>query len=434
MSEPRALQVYSNDALVGLLTEHMDIWRFQYSPGWLASASPWALGPGLPLRPEEIIDGSTNRPVQWFFDNLLPEEMMRTALAKDAKVSDADAFALLQYLGRESAGSLVLLPAGEAPDPAQTWHPLPMGELSERISNMPRQPLSGTGRKRMSVAGAQQKLLAHWDGRALSEPDGNTPSTHILKPDNSSVDYPHTVINEYAMMKLARSVGLDAPPVWRIYCPQPVYIVERFDRQYVNGGRIERMHIIDACQLCNLPRSFKYQQASIQTLRAIVDGTRNKVAARLYLWRWLVFNLLIGNNDNHLKNLSVHVDGTEIALTPVYDLLSTAVYDTIAYSGSPVWPRTALSIALPGVTTFHDVDRNCLLEAAKVLGVPPSPALRELDLLRGQMPVEMKKIIARIELENKSLPAGAAQYLGGELRLLRTIQMVIINDMIAQTK
>jgi hypothetical protein len=47
------------------------------------------------------------RPVQWYFDNLLPEEELRRVAATDAGLKDQDdAFALLQYLGAEPAGSL----------------------------------------------------------------------------------------------------------------------------------------------------------------------------------------------------------------------------------------------------------------------------------------------------------------------------------------
>jgi serine/threonine-protein kinase HipA len=51
------------------------------------------------------------RPVQWYFDNLLPEEKLREQIALDARLRDKDdAFALLEYLGAESAGALILLP------------------------------------------------------------------------------------------------------------------------------------------------------------------------------------------------------------------------------------------------------------------------------------------------------------------------------------
>ena len=55
----------------------------------------------------------------------------------------------------------------------------------------------------MSVAGAQHKLLVVLRSGKLYDPVGSEPSTHILKPDHLSDDYPASVINEYAMLRLA---------------------------------------------------------------------------------------------------------------------------------------------------------------------------------------------------------------------------------------
>lgn len=210
-SEPstvRVLKVYSNDEVVGWLTEGNDIWQFNYDQTWLDSRRSWDLSPALSMEKRHVADGATQRPVQWFFDNLLPEEGMRTAVAKQAHLHEADAFALLQHLGSESAGSLVLLPDGDAPAGQMSWKDLSFEDLSRRIKDMPKVPIATTGPKRMSIAGAQHKLLVSWDDHALKEPVGHTPSTHILKPENDSGDYPHSVINEYAMMSLR--VGRDS--------------------------------------------------------------------------------------------------------------------------------------------------------------------------------------------------------------------------------
>ncbi|MFM9526501.1 HipA N-terminal domain-containing protein, partial [Listeria monocytogenes] len=67
------------------------------------------LCPNLARARGSIVDSSSQRPVQWYFDNLLPEEGQRQLLAKDARLDASDAFALLAYYGAESAGSLTLL-------------------------------------------------------------------------------------------------------------------------------------------------------------------------------------------------------------------------------------------------------------------------------------------------------------------------------------
>lgn len=135
---------------------------------------------------QRIIDNSTERPVQWFFDNLLPEEGMRTALAREARLDANDGWGLLAYYGRESAGALTLLPEGEA-EAAGGRVALEFDQLEACIQAMPQHALTATSPKRMSAAGAQQKLLVIPTGQhpdyALFEPENSEPSMHLLKPD-----------------------------------------------------------------------------------------------------------------------------------------------------------------------------------------------------------------------------------------------------------
>ncbi len=83
---------------IGTPSESQNIWGFEYDPAWLRAPSRFALSPHVPLEEGNQIDGATTRPVQWYFDNLLPEEGARTLLARDASLPDTtDAFALLEH-------------------------------------------------------------------------------------------------------------------------------------------------------------------------------------------------------------------------------------------------------------------------------------------------------------------------------------------------
>lgn len=106
----RALLASINQAAVGTLQEDGGLWRFQYTSSWLGNSEAFALSPHLPLTAEPLLDGASERPVQWYFDNLLPEETQRVLLAGDAKLDAADAFGLLAWYGAESAGSVTLSP------------------------------------------------------------------------------------------------------------------------------------------------------------------------------------------------------------------------------------------------------------------------------------------------------------------------------------
>ena len=130
---------------------------------------------------------------------------MREAFSNEAKIHGDDAFALLEYLRAESAGSLVLLPPDKDFNEPVGLRPRPDAEIARRIRNLPRATLSSGAPKRMSLGGAQNKLLVVYRDGALFEPIGSEPSTHILEPNQVSDDYPATVINEYLVMRLAQT-------------------------------------------------------------------------------------------------------------------------------------------------------------------------------------------------------------------------------------
>jgi serine/threonine-protein kinase HipA len=435
MSARRELKVWINDRHVGTLASQEDIWRFQYSPSWLAYEDCFALAPVFTLQAEALVDGSDSRPVQWYFDNLLPEEQLRSVLAKEADMAEADAFGLLAYYGAESAGSLVLS-AGDAL-PEQGWRVLPLDNLNDRIVDLPRATLNQSAPKRMSLAGAQHKMVVGYRDGHLYEPLPGTASTHILKPESQSPHYPHSVINEFFCMSLARRVGLVVPDVHLLYVPSPVYVVNRFDRVTHREEDTQRLHIIDTCQLLNKSRAFKYEKATVDTLAQAIELSHQKAADRLHLFDWLVFNFLIGNGDNHLKNLSFHVAHDGVRLAPAYDLLCTAVYETRAFSEMSLWPRTQLAMSLGGVNHFSDVTREVLLQAAAVLGVPSAIATRRMDVtLKKIMPAAdalIEDIAARKALGVLvSDPDAAGVAWAGEMRLLRSIRYTVLAQTVQQ--
>ena|GEM_PF-3824286 len=128
-------------------------------------------------------------------------------------------------------------------------------------------------------------------------------------------------MNEWFVMRLAHQLKLAVPPVYRRYVPLPVYLIERFDRVLTPQGWA-RTHVIDACQLLGLDRTFKYSQGSMQSLAALANACRSPAVVRTQLFNWLMFNVLVGNADAHLKNLSFRVSDDGVQLAPFYDLRS----------------------------------------------------------------------------------------------------------------
>lgn len=425
----RKLNVYLNQKIIGCLAEIDDIWSFQYDPAWAKSSNAFDLSPELSRDELLHVDGSSKRTVQWYFDNLLPEETQRVMLGREAGIKGDDAFALLQYLGAESAGSLVLLPEDARPGATGGASPLLFDALSKRIEHLPRTSLSYGSPKRMSLAGAQNKLLVIYREGGLFEPQGMEPSTHIVKPEHGSPDYPSSVINEFAMMTLAARLGLRVPPVHRLYVPQPVYLVQRFDREILQSEGTQRRHIIDACQLLNKPRTYKYSAAGLDALATCIELCGNRARARLQMFQWLLFNVLIGNDDTHLKNLSFEVSESGIELSPAYDLLSTAVYHTRAYADEhALWPNLPMMIPLPGASTFGQVSRESLLQAGLVLGVSKATAERELQNMIRRLPSQLDAVIQAIAAANQVNPIAGGSQQAADLRLLQTIKHIVVRD------
>ncbi|MBB2496008.1 HipA domain-containing protein [Aquipseudomonas ullengensis] len=415
----RQLRVWLNDKPVGLLSEQDNLWLFQHEPAWLSSAEAFDLSPQLPRAAGAIRDGASQRPVQWFFDNLLPEEQARTLLAQDAHVEVADAFALLAYYGAESAGALTLL-GPEQGMPTRQLQPLATSELARRIDNLPRVSLGQAAPKRMSLAGAQHKLAVVLQAGELFEPVGQEPSTHILKPDHADTDsYPHSAANEWFVMALAAAVKLPVPPVELRRVPQSIYLVQRFDR-HAQGGMLQRRHVLDACQLLSFDRIYKYRMATLETLQQLVALCRSKAMSRQLLFRWALFNALLGNNDAHLKNLSFFVGAQGIELAPHYDLLSTSVY-----ARDNAWGHAELSWPMGNARRFAELTRADVLAFGAVLGLPGSVSTRLLDTLLAALPGAADRLL------EQALQNGLS---AGELRLLRQVRHGVLTDMLQQLR
>jgi len=424
----RELLATINGKEVGVLRDEANIWSFEYAREWVASAAAFDLAPNLPRAAGKILDGGTDRPVQWFFDNLLPEERARDVLASEANIQSTDAFGLLGFYGKESAGSITLQARGEAPGES-AYIPLSDTELHERISKLARQSLAAGAPKHMSIAGAQHKLAVCIRAGELFHPTGNTPSTHLLKPDHRDTDsWPNTVANEYFVMRLAQQLGLPVPPVQIRYVPDPVYLIERFDREE-SERETRRLHIIDACQLLGLDRTFKYQQTKVENLARCIDLCSNPARSRQSILAWVLFNLLTGNADAHLKNLSFRVSPAGIELAPFYDLVSTECYRA-ELGNHPRCPDRQLSLQVGAARTFAAVTSDDFHAFAGQLGVNRRATARLLTQFTATVDQAAQQLYGEFEASN--VPQAIVR--AGQLRVLRSIRFVVVHDMLARLR
>jgi serine/threonine-protein kinase HipA len=243
---------------------------------------------------------------------------------------------MLERIGGECAGAVSLLPEDA---PAPTVGEARVRELSERelediVAELPRRPLmAGREGLRLSLAGSQSKLPVLVRDAHIALPLGNTPSTHIIKPEPER--FPGLVTTEVLCMTLARAVGLNVPPVSiRPVGDKPCIVVQRYDRTIGADGSVTRVHQEDFCQALGFPPERKYQQEGGPLLRDCIGLLRewSTVAAldiRDFL-DGLIFNVLIGNADAHGKNYSILYRRTERRLAPLYDLVCTLAWPELS--------------------------------------------------------------------------------------------------------
>ena len=400
-----SLAVWYDAERVGTLASDAGVWRFRYDASWLASPLAFALSPHFPLSGEAYADTSDDRRVQWFFDNLLPEGGVRQALAREAKLSEKDAFGLLAHYGDESAGALTFL-ADDGRAPANDlYEELSADELRALVQSLPETPfIAADGRARMSLAGAQHKLPLHRDGSRWLLPRGGASSV-IVKPEGAAKQYSHAPANEYFCCRLADRVGVVVPPSELVHLPEPLYVVERYDR-VVEDDSVRRLHQIDLCQLLNRWPGFKYESDGgvdvVMAYRAL-DTTRQPARSRNQFLRWFVFNYLIGNSDAHAKNISFLVSPGRIDLAPAYDLVSVRAYgddyDSMAMSiGSEIrygwveieqWDQLAASLDVPKafLAGIRRELADTVLSAAKELVSNGAFSEDEYDLINDVLSV-----------------------------------------------
>ena len=197
------------------------------------------------------------------------------------------------------------------------------------------------GDLRAYMAQQRKASIALLDGPEPWLPQGAAPSTHILKPDIRRLPKVRdSAANEAIVMRAAHHCGLNVAPVF--YEPTTrACIVERFDRVRQPDGSLRRLVQYDFCQLSGLGSERKYEKEggpSLAACAALVRRYSARPALDLQaLAQWVLFNLYVGNNDSHAKNLSIyHRPGEGVRLTPFYDLMCTRIYpglsDEFAFS------------------------------------------------------------------------------------------------------
>lgn len=291
-----------------------------------------------------------------FFSNLLPEGSLREYLAKRAGVNPVREFHLLRVLGQDLPGAVVVRPAD--------GQPLPPGAEDGSVRRGTRK----NALLRFSLAGVQLKFSAIEKATGgLTIPTNGMGGHWIVKLPSMAHD--GIGENEFSMMTLARSVGIVTPEFHLVDMediaglPEDLgqlrgaaYAIRRFDRTD-DGGRI---HMEDFAQVFGIYPADKYGKASSRNIAEVLWSETGEIGAGEFVRR-LVFNVLIGNGDMHVKNWSVmHPGDGSVRLSPAYDFVSTLGYI----------PNDQLGLKLARTKEFAEVTWDEIDRLAAKAGLP----------------------------------------------------------------
>ena len=358
---------------------------FRYDPAYLESPEARPISISLPLSPEVF----SPRHTKTYFEGLLPEGFTRRSVAQWMHADVDDYMAILAGLGKECLGALRVTEEEFETDENAYEHLSP-----ERVAELAREGATRSSelvlKSHLSLTGASGKVGLYYD-EANNEwylPKGNAPSTHIVK--QSHIRLENIITNEQLSLLTARNIGIDVPDSFIISTggvedDEVLFATRRFDRiidenVMVSGGlKVPyRLHQEDLAQALGIPAADKYERPGEHHLKRIFELLRrcsgNPIEDQLKLWDILVFDYLIGNADNHIKNLSLlySKDLRTIRLAPAYDILSTCIYEESTRN---------LAFSLAGHYAIDEIDRSVFKEAAAEAGFSGRLAMRHFDNL-----------------------------------------------------
>ena len=319
-----ALDVFYGTERMGTVHDTSPL-AFEYAQAWLDNQDVFSLSV-IGLQPGRI----TSPHVQAFFENLLPEGDLRVYLSEQRKASAL--FSLLLEVAGDTAGAFVMLPHGQKPK-ASEYAPTTWEALANTVRTKSAAAIQLQGENtRVSLAGAQDKAsIAIFDGKTPLLPKGSAPSTHILKPDiRRLAKVRESAANEAITMRTAAYCGLNTAEVFYEPLTQSC-VVERFDRFTRADGTLGRLIQYDFCQIVGTDSDRKYEKEGgpgLAQCAQIIRHYSSRAALDLQAFaQWIFFNVYVGNNDSHAKNLSIHArPGEGVRLTPFYDMMCTRIY------------------------------------------------------------------------------------------------------------
>lgn len=162
-------------------------------------------------------------------------------------------------------------------------------------------------------------------------------------------DQINTVVWEAVAFALANKAGIEVPSVrLETVAKKPVLVLQRFDREAAR-----RIPFLSAMSMLGSKDKDNETRSYLEIVDALRQHGAEPKADMEALWRRVVFNILISNTDDHLRNHGFLYQGQEgWRLSPAYDLnpmpvdirpriLSTAINEDDATASLPLAMKVA---------------------------------------------------------------------------------------------
>ncbi|MBZ0120600.1 MAG: type II toxin-antitoxin system HipA family toxin [Sandaracinaceae bacterium] len=321
------------------------------------------------------------RPLPAYFRNLLPEGALRRIVEARLGPSALPEYTMLLRLGEHLPGAVRVL--GDELDPS----PLEVSERDRRAAGDP---------FRFALTGVQPKLSLAQAGDRLTLPLEGHGGDWIAK--FGSPAYRDLVRNELTMLDWADACGLLVPERRVIHAEEiehlppdfepdeEVLIVRRFDR-----GAGARIHQEDFAQVFDIAPEERYAWeladrsfAHFGSIGAIVRVICGEPDFFEYMRR-LVFMVLSGNGDAHLKNWALYYPdpgGLRARLAPLYDFVATVAYSNGDRSALR-WDEPLEPTIEPPKRLAEVTDDDLLVVASSAASVADVDTARVLDDLHA---------------------------------------------------
>ncbi|MFJ1252254.1 type II toxin-antitoxin system HipA family toxin [Cupriavidus sp. CuC1] len=168
---------------------------------------------------------------------------------------------------------------------------------------------------------------------------------------------------ERATLELARQCGMRVPAMQSVTLAdgREIMLIERFDRVPLGEGQFARRHVVSALTMLKMSENDAGASAEYAHLAEVINnlGASGHVATdKEELFRRMVFNILVSNDDDHLRNHAFVWDGTNNGwrLSDLYDVVPKPQIGTERYLVLGIGPGAGrlatLDNALSGAGRF----------------------------------------------------------------------------------